>query len=303
MRFTALLFIILISTALTNCVSDSNRKNPELAQAEKAYQEKSTPATGNALIQEIMKTLNDASLSDEDRMQLLDQGYEVASAQGITSREAAFLFPIVKNNPDAEDMDKKLLDLGLIMKKLNKTTASNVILQGIIDNHASSPNAEEARKNIGEEVVSIEEYMQALGQKIFENPDNTGINRQASLQFVDACEAYAVAYPKNTATPDYLFKAAEVAKSIRTFPKSLSIYDWIIDRYPDYEKAPTSLFLKGFIIENNLRDEEKAREIYNEFLVAHPDHDLADDVQFLIDNLGKTDEEILEMIEAKRQDQ
>lgn len=43
-----------------------------------------------------------------------------------------------------------------------------------------------------------------------------------------------------------------------------------------------------------------AKSIYNEFLKKYPTHDLADDVQFLIDNLGKSDQEILEMIESKK---
>jgi hypothetical protein len=34
----------------------------------------------------------------------------------------------------------------------------------------------------------------------------------------------------------------------------------------------------------------------------YPSHDLADDVQFLLDNLGKSNEEILEMIENKKQE-
>ncbi|NNF22153.1 MAG: hypothetical protein HKN67_09435 [Saprospiraceae bacterium] len=305
MRIFALLFFVLISIGLSNCKNETNNQTagPTLAQTEKAYKADPNPTTGNALIKEVMKALNDASLSEKDRSKLLEQGYETAKSQSITSREAAFLFPIVKGNPDAEDIDKKLLDLGLIMKRLDKSTASNVILKGLMDNHPASVYLEEAKENLNGEPGSIESYMQAVGEKIFENPDNTGINRQSSLQFVDACEAYAVAYPKDSATPEYLFKAAEVAKSIRTFPKSLAIYDWIIEGYPNYEKTPTSLFLKGFIIENNLRDDEKAGKIYNEFLNKYPNHDLADDVQFLIDNLGKTDEEILQMIEAKRKDQ
>ena len=80
----------------------------------------------------------------------------------------------------------------------------------------------------------------------------------------------------------------------------MSIYDWILEKYPNYEKAPTSLFLKGFIIENNIKDDVMAKEIYNKFLSDYPKHDLADDVQFLIDNLGKSDQEILEMIESKK---
>ena len=40
--------------------------------------------------------------------------------------------------------------------------------------------------------------------------------------------------------------------------------------------------------------------VYNTFLARYPDHQLRDDVQFLLDNVGKTDEEIMDMIEKNK---
>ena len=151
-----------------------------------------------------------------------------------------------------------------------------------------------------EEIASIDQYVEKIGASIFSNPDDIGVNRKAALQYVDACEAYTLVYPESTAAPEFLFKAAEVAKSIQTFPKSLSIYDWLIVKYPNYEKTPTAMFLKGFIIENNLGNDSLALVSYKEFMAKYPNDDLVDDAQFLIQNLGKSDEEILQMIEEKR---
>jgi len=176
------------------------------------------------------------------------------------------------------------------------------LYQSIIDNFSSYGKVEDARSGITDTFTSIDTYIFGLGEKLFIDPDNTGINRAAAMNYVDACEAYALAYPKSPKAAESLFKSAEVAKSLRTFPKSLSLYDWILEKYPNYEKAPTALFLKGFIIENNIGDDKKAREIYDQFLAEYPSNDLADDVEFLIENLGKSDEEILQMIEEKRKD-
>ena len=61
------------------------------------------------------------------------------------------------------------------------------------------------------------------------------------------------------------------------------------------------MFLKGFIIENNIKDDSLALKVYQDFRAKYPEHNLADDAQFLIENIGKSDEEILQMIENKRE--
>ena len=194
-----------------------------------------------------------------------------------------------------------MMGLGMAMKDANKSAAADILFQAVASQESHSGFASWAKELLPAGIGSPDDYILGLGKQLFENVDKTGINKEAAIKYVDACEAFGLAYPGAEA-PEKLFKAAEVAKSIKTYQKSLTLYDWILEKYPDYEKAATSLFLKGFIVENNLRDDKKARELYDEFLSRYPNHDLADDVEFLIENLGKSDQEILEMIEAKRKD-
>jgi len=234
------------------------------------------------------------------RNKLLEYGYQVASANKISSIASGYLFSLLKEGI-MPSTPEKIFELGTYMSKQNKPAAANVLFQSLIEKSPNWANIEKAKAGLSEPIKSSDDYILELGKQLFEEVDNTGINRTAAMKYVNACEAYGLSYPeKGEVTADILFKAAEVAKSIRTFPKSLSLYDWILEKYPNYEKAPTSLFLKGFIIENNLKDDVKAREIYDDFLAKYPKHDLADDVEFLIENLGKSDQEILEMIESKQ---
>ncbi len=299
------LFILSVVIIFGSCNFDGSgnaNESEAMKEARTAYNTEANQTTGNNYIKAIMDELANTDIKAERRSELLELGYEVATDQRITARRAAFLFPIVKNNIGDPSNISRLFDLGVVMRQLEKSSAANTIFKGIIDQYPDFGKVSEAQSAMSEPIENIDDYIQKLGESIFADPDNTGINRQASLFFVDACEAYATVYNNSPKAPEYLFKAAEVAKSIRTYPKSLSLYDWIVESYPDYEKSATSLFLKGFIIENNLGDDEKAKEIYDLFLEKHPSHDLADDVQFLLENLGKTDEEILEMIEAKRKE-
>ena len=144
-------------------------------------------------------------------------------------------------------------------------------------------------------------YVQYLFDQILIDPDEFGINKSAALQFVDASEALALVSPDNEFVPDFLYKAAEIARSMRTLPKAMSLYDWILEDYPEHEKAPTIMFIKGFIMEQDFKKVEEAKKLYSQFLEKYPNHQMAESAKFLLDNLGKSDEEILQTIETKKE--
>ena len=47
-------------------------------------------------------------------------------------------------------------------------------------------------------------------------------------------ELYALILPNDPMSGDYLHKAGETARSIRSFDKALGFYDWITTKYPDH---------------------------------------------------------------------
>lgn len=294
--------LLLLVLVIISCEPASNSMftDQKLVELEKAYNTDPNASSGNALIKRLTEVVNSGDMDPNMKNSYMEYGLEIAQTQKIPSKVAGFLFPLIKNSEGSSNTPDRIFELAGVMGRLKKTSAANTLYKGLIDNHPSYAKVDEAKKAMSSPIDSISRYLINLGEALFNETDQTGINRKAAMEYVDACEAYALAYPKASDAADNLFKAAEVAKSIRTFPKSLTLYDWILEKYPSYVKAPTSLFLKGFIIENNVGDEKKAREIYDDFLARYPKHDLADDVEFLIENLGKTDEEILQMIEEKR---
>ena len=90
-------------------------------------------------------------------------------------------------------------------------------------------------------------------------------------------------------------------RSLRKFNEAVGVYSRISKEFPAYEKAPHSLFLEGFSYENDLADTAKARVRYQDFIEKYPKHELADDVQFSLDNLGKSPEEIIKGFEKNRE--
>jgi TolA-binding protein len=239
----------------------------------------------------------------EDRQKALETGMKVSDQFNLTAAKSSFLTTTIKEFPRDAKTPDRVFELASLMKSLGKTEANNALIYSFLEKYKDHPKADEAKKMLSSEISDIDQYVTDLGNKVFENPDDFGINQNSAQAYVDACEAYAMVNPESVVAPDFLYKAAEIARTLRTFPKALSLYDWIIDSYPEYEKSPTSLFLKAYVLENNLNDIDRARTSYEAFLSKYPNHHLSDDVNFLLENLGKSDDEILEIITKKKEGQ
>ncbi|MFK8163812.1 MAG: tol-pal system YbgF family protein [Lewinella sp.] len=131
------------------------------------------------------------------------------------------------------------------------------------------------------------------------DPNTGALNVQASQDFVTTASKLAEKYPADTLAAMPLYRAAEVVRAMNDPKLTASIYEKVYNNYPSFSKAPESLFMLGFTYDEDLGDLDKAREVYNDFLQKFPTHSFADDTQMLLENLGKTDEEILMELEKK----
>lgn len=128
------------------------------------------------------------------------------------------------------------------------------------------------------------------------------VNKEAAQNAINAYVSYADKFKSDEASAGYLFKAADVSRALQDHDKSLEIWKRVYTNYPDFEKTPHSLFLSGFCYENDKGDIETARTLYQEFLNKYPSHDLRDDVQFSIDHLGMSPEDIIKEFDKKKEE-
>ena len=110
---------------------------------------------------------------------------------------------------------------------------------------------------------------------------------------------FANNFPDDSLAPEYLFKAAEIQKNYQDYDKALYLLNQAYQKYTGHPRAPYCLFVMGLIYQDDIKDLEKARIKYEWFLQKYPDHEFADDTEFLLENLGKSDAEILRMLEKK----
>ncbi len=129
---------------------------------------------------------------------------------------------------------------------------------------------------------------------------SASLDRKKANAVAKAYEDYLSAHPKGKNAAEYLFKSAEIYRSLRQFDKAVAAYQTINSNFTSYEKAPHSLFLLGFSYENDLKDTAKAKEVYEQFVKKYPDHELSDDVKFSLTHLGQSPEQIIEEFEKKK---
>lgn len=129
-------------------------------------------------------------------------------------------------------------------------------------------------------------------------------DKEKAAVFIKTSEELAAMV--QTTNPDkyvsLLIKAAGLAKTIEDPKKAIELYAKVSNGLPRHPKAPTALFMEGFVYENDLDDLKKAKEIYESFLERYPnDPDFADDAQNSLKMLGKTPEEIVREFEKMQQ--
>lgn len=105
--------------------------------------------------------------------------------------------------------------------------------------------------------------------------------------------------PKDTAAPQYLHRALNLAMGMNNGEKAMEIADRFLNEYPEGPKLAEVIFLKAYIYENQLSNLGMAQKTYRDFLSRFPDHELADDAEAALLNLGKSPEEMVREFEKR----
>ena len=146
---------------------------------------------------------------------------------------------------------------------------------------------------------SREQFLTEIKKYEAEMKKASDINNVTAGLAIKAYTDYAGFFPDDSLTPDYLFKAGEIATATQQYPQALIYYKQITDKYPTYKHVQESLYLQGFLLDNCLNDDAKAKIIYEEVIAKYPKSSLTDDAKAAINNLGKTDEELIKEFKKK----
>lgn len=275
----------------------------KIARLEKTVDASSGQKQTNELLDAYSEFVNNSDESASSRRKMLKKAYEFAKNAGNNDRIIEFASRSLLDFPKDKGREEKVLDLISIHEKAGKSVVANVLKHAFLENYPNSTKTDSLKNTVEDPQMSTDSIMVDLAKKIKLNPGTTGINTLMATIYVDACKAYATVLPERENAPELLFNAAQLTTTMRQFDKTIGLYDWIVDKYPDTDDAPVALATKGFILDNDLKDMDKAKEIYRQFIEKYPDHNLTGQIQFLLENLGKSNEELLKQLDpqAKKQ--
>ncbi|HIP35687.1 MAG TPA: tetratricopeptide repeat protein [Crocinitomix sp.] len=123
---------------------------------------------------------------------------------------------------------------------------------------------------------------------------NTNFPSQDILkEAVTAFQDYAVIYPEDEKSPEYLLKASDIAFTLGQHAKSVKILNRIIEKYPNYYRIESVYYNRASHTDFELRDTAQARIYYNEFIKMFPSSDFVDDAQARIEQNFMSLEELI----------
>ncbi|HHH52421.1 MAG TPA: tetratricopeptide repeat protein [Bacteroidetes bacterium] len=299
MKTTFLSLLILVF--IISCNNNHGVIPDEIVKMEKDIKSSPSDKSFLDLNNKYKELLKNNRLSDEERKEILSRAYKFFMDSGKDSYALTYLTELIKDFPGEQSM-KWIKDMVSVFDKKGSSELSLLMKKLYVKNFPDDKESfTDVRSGIDSIDFDFDKYLKGEGEKIFADLETTGkLNVKAAKDYVNDCEAFVLIAPADSLSPEYLFKAGEVAHTIKSYNKTFELYDWILDKYAGYKKTPTALFLKGYILDNELKKYDDAKKIYNQFLQKYPNSELVDDVKTLIKYMGKSDEEILKMIEENK---
>jgi len=298
-----LLMIMLISLFILSCKNtkspDDKNSIPALTQA---YNETKEDSTFTKLMQAYGAEYLDAT-NNETREKLLTEVIVIADKAERPEYSEIFQVELIKTNPNHPQMEKILFGLGENMLDKNKLDVASFLFEAYQKKFPKATNVKEAGQKVLSNTIPNKAYIDLQARALFAGDNSKGIDLIKAENYIDLCEAFVLVNPTDPEAPVYLFKAAEMARAINSSTKFMGLYDWIVNFYPKYDKASLALFMKAFAYDNELKDYKNAKKYYERFLRDYGQDSLAYDVRFLLDNLGKSGDEIIESIVREKQPQ
>lgn len=294
-------WILFMLLGLTACQNEQQHAQAEIARQEAIVEKEEDPGAAEQLIQQYL-AYTDTYVDDAEanprylyRAAALQYRFNNFDAARSTLEEAIGKYYTHENTPQA------ILLLGSIFKdKLLNKFAASILYQSAAESIPGLADNEEVAAMNKAGFGPVTQRLDLVAGNMYK--DSTGrIDLRLANDLINGASVYALISPEAESVPEFLYKAGETARTIQAFGKAIELYDRLLERYPNYEKTPQAMFLKAFTLDNDLRRLEDARAVYEGFLAKYPDDEFADDTKFLLDNLGKSDEEIISSFGTEQQ--
>ena len=163
----------------------------------------------------------------------------------------------------------------------NDLTAGYTELQNTVTKYENSIQGEQAQIEINE----FPEYIINKAESLRK--------RKMIKEAVDHLMYMTEKYSQHELTPKGQYMLGDIyMNDFRDFTTAIQEYRKVVEKYGGSPQEPHALFMIGYIYANVVNDSKSAEIEYKEFLKRFPNHELSPSVQFEIEFLGKSIDEI-----------
>lgn len=131
--------------------------------------------------------------------------------------------------------------------------------------------------------------------------NGTSLNKPVANQSITAFEIYAGHCKNDSIAPVYLIKGAQVAQAVMNFQKSRSLLQTCLDSFPNFRNRPAAMFMLAQLYDEHsmLNNEAEAKKIYDDIIYKYPKTPWAENARYALNNLGKSDADLVKEFSAK----
>lgn len=110
---------------------------------------------------------------------------------------------------------------------------------------------------------------------------------------------FADSFPNHPKAGSMLFHSADLCQGLMQGQLSIKRFERFRRSFPNDSLVADALFMEGHVAEAVVRDTAMARKKYTEFLAQYPNHPFAPGAQFSLENMGRTDDELIDALLKK----
>lgn len=104
---------------------------------------------------------------------------------------------------------------------------------------------------------------------------------------------YSNRFPEDTMTPEFLFRASDIAQGLGNYQQAADLLEKIIEQYPGYNKYADACFTAALIYDDHLEKvnfgADRAIQLYDYVIEKYPNTYYAESAKTLKEYVGKPD--------------
>jgi TolA-binding protein len=137
--------------------------------------------------------------------------------------------------------------------------------------------------------------------------DDKTFNSKTALEALKAYTDFTTLYPKDSLTPVYLFKAGQIAQSTGNYKQAAIYLETIIDQHKGFKEYAAVCFYTANLYDDHLENVDngaaRAKQLYEFIIAKYPGTNWAEDSKVLMSYIGKSNEQLMEDIIKKSEQQ